>query len=441
MFTVTNTYLNPIKIVKCALLLFLFILLTFVFIRSPLLFFERHARSHRIAGGMQLILLIGGVIYYGFIFIHNNESHNISPRDIYYTSNNDEKQQRTKFNILSYAYKSLIYDILLSLLGWIATLTAAREFPHKHVRNNPGQSGTLSKRALVTQGEMLEHSFYQALNMFHVLYLHSISWLFPHLYYDYYYRHHDHNDYHPHLTVGNYYSTNGIPLWQRFLALWFVTCPWLVRKKFPVHSFSANWKTESNSHHRTKTQQTLQANNGKAKRRVTLYYMHDITLKIEKMLYQIKKWQYVFYKHFILHGLNICMAFQQKQQLVPYENNGSLLQTSQSLPTQIINLSQIPLSKPWKLFWIALNMSYVMEFFLQSLVKKKVLSQHSMLKLQRLLMAASSLAAIFSGFLPLVKKMPYVPVCSIFLNFFHRGHDVFNVTLVALIVILIQKIT
>mmetsp|Transcript_17079 Transcript_17079/g.25349 ORF Transcript_17079/g.25349 Transcript_17079/m.25349 type:complete len:93 (-) Transcript_17079:894-1172(-) len=25
------------------------------------------------------------------------------------------------------------------------------------------------------------------------------------------------------------------------MALWVVTSPWLIRKKFPVHSFSANW--------------------------------------------------------------------------------------------------------------------------------------------------------------------------------------------------------
>lgn len=68
----------------------------------------------------------------------------------------------------------LAYDIILGILGTTATLTAARDFPHRHVINRPGESGTLSHGA--TQSEMVEHAFYQFLNLWQALYLHTITW-------------------------------------------------------------------------------------------------------------------------------------------------------------------------------------------------------------------------------------------------------------------------
>jgi hypothetical protein len=133
----------------------------------------------------------------------------------------------------------------------MTTLTAARDFPHRHVKNAEGQSGSLSTKAIITQAEMMEHAFYQVLNLIQVVYLHGLArW------------------------------TVDAPLAYRLVTLFFATSPWWIRRHFPVHSFSNNWKQTP-----------------KEKR-----------TDIEVVLYMIKKSQYVFYKHFVLHGLNISFA-------------------------------------------------------------------------------------------------------------------------------------
>jgi hypothetical protein len=146
-----------------------------------------------------------------------------------------------------------------------------------------------------------------------------------------------------------------------------------------VHSFSANWKLASVA---------LQQTEG-----------------TELWLYRIKKLQYLFCKHVIFHGVNLGMAIDP-------------VRTS----------SHLPCTKEWRIFWLALNTSYVMEFFLQTLVKRKKLSQGNMLWLQRLLMIASSWAA-------LVAVLPIVPVTlcvlSLILNLVHRQHDVLHTMVLA----------
>lgn len=241
----------------------------------------------------------------------------------------------------------LFYDVILGLLGITATLTAARDFPHAHVKNAPGQSGTLEQRAIVTQSEMIEHSFYQGLNLAQALYLHCAGYFHWEEWY------------------------------IRLAMLWLVTCPWLFRSCFPVHSFSNNWKFSTNQNKWT----------------------------VEMILYRIKKWQYVFYKHFVWTGVNVSVALNTNA------NDQNIVSTTS-----------------WRIFWLALNTSYVMEFFLQSLVKRGMLSQGGMLWMQRLLMTASSIAA-------LVGVMPHlhlgVCVVSVLLNFYHRGHDVLYTMLIA----------
>lgn len=277
------------------------------------LFLQSHGSSHRIAGGALLALLALGVCSI--------------PR---------VKEQSIWF----------LYDIILGLLGITATLTAAHDFPHRHVKNAPGQSGTLAQKAIVTQSEMIEHSFYQGLNLAQAIYLHSMGYYL-------------------------YDSCYSI----RLVALWLVTLPWYFRSRFPVHSFSNNWK------------QSQQWN-------------------MEILLYQIKKWQYVFYKHAVFHGINISVALQG--------NHSSMIVTTTS----------------WRIFWLALNTSYVMEFFLQSLVKRCIIQQYHMLWLQRLLMTASSLAAV-------VAVMPHlhfgICVGSVFLNFWNRHYDLFNTMFLAVL--------
>jgi hypothetical protein len=69
----------------------------------------------------------------------------------------------------------------------------------------------------------------------------------------------------------------------------------------------------------------------------------------------------------------------------------------------------------------------VMEFFLQTLVKRHIIHQSTMLLYNRVLMIASSLGAIV-----VLKYVPvYVVGISVLLNFTHRGHDVINTLLVA----------
>ena len=245
----------------------------------------------------------------------------------------------------------LWYDIILGMLGVFTTVTAAHDFPHKLMNvNAKGQSGTLSPHAMVTQAEMIEHAFYQFLNVWQALYLHFLA-----------------------LTLA------GPPRQARIMgrqgaALFLVTAPWLVRRRFPVHSFRHNW---------------------------------DLTPKekrsdLETILYRLKKGQYLFYKHVVLHGINISVCIEPSTTLV--------------------------YTKEWRLFWLCLNASYVMEFFLQSLVKRGVLQQSTMLTLNRLLMAVSSLAALSSVLFVVRWELCAL---SLVLNILNRHCDVMNTMLIA----------
>ncbi|CAJ1360278.1 unnamed protein product [Effrenium voratum] len=262
---------------KLGLLVFgcFFTLLGSVLVRHAEVFVQRHARRHRIAGLCYLAWLVAG-----FVDL-------VSPISI----------------------NRAMYHLVLGVLGVTVTLTAAFDFRfHDRVRNVA--SGTLEKHATVTFSEMIEHSFYQGLNLAQILMFHALE-------------------------------QRRWTLWQRWAMLALVTAPWLFRSHFPVNSFSKNY--------------------------------HSVPLQkysVELLLYRIKKWQYVFYKHALLHGLNVSVA----------------------LSPSPIKITSKPL---FQLYWLALNTSYVMEFFLQTLVKKGKLSQGSHLWLQRLLMSVSSIAAAY----------------------------------------------
>jgi len=197
-------------------------------------------------------------------------------------------------------------------------------------------SGTLDETATVTHAETLEHAFYQVLNGIQAVYLHAL------------------------IHVDGRIARAALCL--------LTTTPWLFRPLVPVHSFRSNYV-------------------GKP-------------LTREAVMYRVKKWQYVLYKHALLVGVNVCAA----------------------LNPELID----PAGKAWRLYWLCLNASYVMEFFLQTLVKKKYMSQSQMLFLNALLMAASSLAA-----LPIVTGVrPLVALTSLALNFGRRrGREVSNVAL------------
>ncbi|KAK1739434.1 hypothetical protein QTG54_009977 [Skeletonema marinoi] len=299
------------------------------------LFTHPHGRIHRLTGLFHLLWLL-----YGALFLIN---------DYHHTQNENNDWHR----------KCLVYDITLGTSGIITTLTAASSFPHKHIHNRPGESGTLSNAAIVTQGEMVEHSFYQGVNL-------------------------------------------------RFGMLVLVTLPWAIRKRFPVNSFSANWRrknvemNKNNRHHDKNGGIRV----GTEKESKYLWLING--------MYRFKKWQYVFYKHMILHGLNISVASSYQS----YKNDTT------SLP--------LPLTPQWRIFWLLLNTSYVMEFFLQSLVKRQVLSQKFMMVLNALLMISASIASMESNVLGQVKVE--AALISLFLNFYNRGHDVLN-TMVTFIIV------
>lgn len=328
------------KIALAMLMVFFALVVLQVLPYLSFLFLSLHGWSHRLAGCIHLGILLFGAVSCWMAMNNDGSTNN---------HNNYLASWSTSKNLVLY------YDIVLGFSGVTTTLTAARDFPHKHVQNIPGQSGTLHRKAIVTQSEMIEHSFYQGLNLLQSIYLHVLA------------------------RIGK--STNKQPLYS-LIALWAVTAPWLLRHRFPVHSFSQNWKSK-------KVQETSTAKSSSG----------------EILLYRIKKAQYVFYKHVILHGLNISAAL-------------SASHNSQTV---------IPYGLEWRIFWLLLNTSYVMEFFLQTLVKRSVLSQSHMIGLQRLLMASASLAAIRVLFGVRIG----VCVVSLGMNFVNRHHDVANTLLIA----------
>ena len=244
-------------------------------------------------------------------------------------------------SLFDWPSKGVYYHFILGVAGVTLTLTAAFEFQHKNVKNIA--SGTLDEHATVTYNEMIEHAFYQFLNLVQVLYFHSVA------------------------------TEQSIQ--YRYLLLFLVTAPWLMRSYFPVNSFSANYKQ-----------------------------IDERSSSLIRTMYRIKKFQYIFYKHFMLHGLNISVALYGIQ----LTNN-----------------------KNFRWYWLILNTSYVMEFFLQTLVKKKYMTQSTMLFMQWLLMIAASVKAM-----NVLHNVEFrIALASMILNIGtkFRKYDLMNTMLIALL--------
>ena len=312
---------NAIEFATCWGLRLFVLLVSLVSLRNaPQLFLSSHGQSHRLVGGLLFVWIILGVCTCGI---------------------------DARFS----GHYVLLYDVVLGCLGTATTLTAARDFPHKLINNEEGQSGSLSETAIVTQAEMIEHAFYQVLNLVQILFLHGMA-----------------------------FRGTSMHISYRIGALLLATCPWTIRRRFPVHSFRANW---------TKMPKEKQKNE-------------------EVLLYMIKKSQYIFYKHFVLHGLNISICLKP---------------------------SSLPWTRAWRIFWLHLIVSYGMEFFLQSLVKRKHLRQREMLHLQRILITSATLSAV----IPIVGSVQFdLCMASLTLNFVNRYHDLFNTALIALASVLVR---
>ena len=79
-------------------------------------------------------------------------------------------------------------------------------------------------------------------------------------------------------------------------------------------------------------------------------------------------------------------------------------------------------SDVFRLYWLCLNLSYVMEFFLQTLVKRLYMSQKTMLVLQRILMSAATFTAI--AIIPFVNSV--CAFLSFLFMFIRRKHEITN---------------
>lgn len=295
----------------------------------PQMFFKRHGRHHALLGLWHLRWLVIGFIQYSAL-----------------TSLFDPLLQLLPWylRVLHPRYVSpLTYDIVLGLSGTGLALTAAYEFKHKNVVNVA--SGTLDEHATVTYSEMIEHSFYQVLNLFQALFLHL-------------------------LPLSYAYGAQHAMVIKVLLCV-FVSLPWLARPWFPINKFSDNYEK-----------------------------VDEKSTSLIRFMYRVKKWQYVFYKHFLLHGLVLSAAF---------------LSSSSD--------NHIAVTPEFRMYWLLLNTSYVMEFFLQTLVKKQYLHQQVMLQLQFVLMLSASVSALQVLFQYVNITVSLV---SMALNFANRKQDFIN---------------
>ena len=161
--------------------------------------------------------------------------------------------------------------------------------------------------------------------------------------------------------------------WWRAAALALATAPWLFRSRVPHHSFRANYV--------------------------------DKPFTWTRLFYRVKKWQFVAYKHVFLHGLNatVC-AFPE--------------------------LDGVARTPAFRRFWVLLNASYVLEFFLQTLVRAKFMRQAHMLVLNALLQVSASCFALPVA---LAFVSPHASVLSLALNFAQVGNEPARVLLAALL--------
>ena len=255
----------PLGVAAGGLALFMALLATILLRAQPLtLFGARRGRQHRLCGLVYLGWLAAGLADLWLDCLHRPA-----------------------------------FDVSLPCVGLVLTLTAARDFGSESARGEQKvqqpASGPLDETAVVRRSEMLEHSFYQGLNIAQALYLHA----------------------HAATTGADQPPPSS---WAGSVLLALATLPWCWRQRFPVNAFSANWSG---------TPKTWTA-----------------------WLYRIKKWQYLLYKHCLLHGLNLSVALP-----------GSLLGSGGGGAAGSVRVVH---TRHWRLYWLSLNSAYVMEFFLQT---------------------------------------------------------------------------
>lgn len=294
---------------------------------APRLFAPRFGRGHRLAGAAHLLLLLVGV---ADLLARVSDAFGSSARPPLDLIALPLGRAR-----LSGAF---LYDALLGISGCALTATAAVDFgiPRARLRNRA--SGALDDDQTVTREEIIEHLFYQALNVMQVLFIRLTPDIAA--------------------TFGRRGACASLAL---------ATAPWLVRSAFPVNRFSDNYRRA-----RRVTESAAPAS-GTSDEEI-------LRLRV-RTLYRLKKTQYMFLKHVLQHGLNVGIV------IAAFEEAKKTTSSSTSL--------SLPETPFFRAHWLLLNAAFVMEFFMQTLVKKKKLSQRNMLCMNVLLMCASSTAAAF----------------------------------------------
>ena len=239
----------------CVVLAWFFAELLLVVVRSRSMFTRRFARRHRVTGAAYLAWLTAGVVD---LLVQPSAS--------------------------LWGHYTVVYDAILGILGTALALTAAFDFKRAHAHVKNPASGALEQGATVTFSEMLEHSFYQGLNLAQALYLHALSCV-------------------PATMAAH------LPL------LVLVTLPWCWRHWFPINKFSDN------------------------------YTKHDPGTLIA-LMYRMKKYQYLLYKHCLLHGLNISVAVMT-------------LSVGNAHGVQLTCGNGVASQPHFRLFWLCLNTAYV----------------------------------------------------------------------------------
>ena len=199
------------------LIIAFFTILMHVISRNAGMFTKKYARRHRLTGFFMMVWLLTG---FGLVFSGD------------FTQGN------------SSVYVWVVYDVVLGMLGTATAYTAATDFKlahsDRHVKNKA--SGVLDEEATVTYSEMLEHTFYQGLNLIQVLYLHVMSMdVFGH---DEFKGSSSSSEEDPpqlmdYLLSGQVLGTPGSL--GRVICGILVTTPWLLRGYFPINKFHANY--------------------------------------------------------------------------------------------------------------------------------------------------------------------------------------------------------
>ena len=169
--TMMMSSLSSLTLPTAAMALYLAeLILTVVAPNAPRLFLPRYGRRHRTAGAVYLALLVLGLTDLAVGRRRDGGGGGGGGG-----ANNAFEEER---GLLLDCTGRFLFDVTLGVAGVALALTAAFDFRVAHTRVTNVASGPLDASATVTFSEMLEHSFYQGVNLVQVVYLHCV-WRVP----------------------------------------------------------------------------------------------------------------------------------------------------------------------------------------------------------------------------------------------------------------------